>query len=79
VFSAGALVGPPWSKRENGFIISETAPNGVSLYYEPHCDFDESSFAGVQSVDAVVSPVVSQMLINYPLVSLCPLSPLVTM
>lgn len=66
-------MGPPWSKREDGFVISEAVPDGVQLYYEPHCDFDEASFAGIDSVDAVVSPVVSQLLVNYPLVNpACP-------
>jgi hypothetical protein len=39
--TAGALVGPPWSARQNGFVLREAAGEGVarpaSLYYEPHC------------------------------------------
>lgn len=66
---AGALVGPPWSKRENGFIFTETQVDGVSLYYEPHCDYQEDTFRDVPSVDAVVTPVVDQLLVAYPLVS----------
>eukprot|EP00884_Botryococcus_braunii_P010013 jgi/Botrbrau1/19012/Bobra.0100s0044.1 len=66
--TAGALVGPPWSKREAGFIISEVAEGGTRLYYEPHCDYEEASFRDVDAVDALVSPVVSQLLVSYPLV-----------
>lgn len=45
--TAGALVGPPWSKRQNGVLFREVASKtdgtSASLYYEPHCDFDEGS------------------------------------
>jgi hypothetical protein len=34
----------------------------ASLYYEPHCDFDQSSVAKVGPVDVVVSPVQSVLL-----------------
>ena len=34
--TAGALVGPPWSKRELGFVLAEAAEGGARLYYEPH-------------------------------------------
>ena len=55
---AGALVGPPWSEREAGFIVTEhfgddaekktktprsPRPRPVSVYYEPHCSHDASS------------------------------------
>jgi len=66
--TAGALVGPPWSKRENGFVLSETQPDGIKLYYEPHCDYDEAAVAKIGKVDAVVTPANSQVLINFPLV-----------
>lgn len=70
---AGALVGPPWSKRENGFVLSETRPNGIRLYYEPHCDYDEAAVAKIGKVDAVVTPANSQVLVTFPLVCLCAL------
>jgi hypothetical protein len=36
--TAGALVGPPWSQRQNGFVIEEVGgERPASLYYEPHC------------------------------------------
>lgn len=66
--SAGALVGPPWSKRENGFVISETHTQGIKLYYEPHCDYDEEAIARIGKVDAVVTPLNSQVLVTFPLV-----------
>ena len=63
--TAGALVGPPWSTRENGFIITV---DGVRLYYEPHCDTPAGELASIGSVDVVVTPAVSQRLAGYPLV-----------
>lgn len=74
--TAGALVGPPWSQRQNGYVLQERATSTTSsgsssptsLYYEPHCDFDEGSVAGVGRVDLVVSPVKSVLLGGYPLV-----------
>jgi len=64
----GALVGPPWSKRENGFVIEEKVPGGVSLYYEPHADYNPTSVASVGTVDVVVSPPCTQSLLGYDLV-----------
>ena len=63
-------MGPPWSKRELGFVITENVPGGISCYYEPHCDFDAQSVAGVGRVDIVISPPSSQLLLGYPLVRL---------
>lgn len=71
-------MGPPWSKRQLGVVFRETAAGGISLYYEPHADFAAES---VQTelrpgdVDIVVTPVVNQELIAYPLVSASNLSP----
>ncbi|CAL8463808.1 g3342 [Coccomyxa elongata] len=66
--TAGALVGPPWAKRENGFVFTEQVPDGISLYYEPHCDYEESSLAGIDSADIIITPCVNQELLSYPLV-----------
>lgn len=64
-------MGPPWSKRENGFIFSENAADGIKLYYEPHCDYQEDSFSDVPSVDAIITPASDQIIANaYPLVRL---------
>ena len=73
-------MGPPWSTRENGFVLSETAPGGIRLYYEPHCDFKEGSVEEVGQVDVVVTPPSSQVVLGLPLVSslLCLLSVAVT-
>eukprot|EP00887_Chlorella_sp_A99_P007356 scaffold2.g7356.t1 len=62
--TAGALVGPPWSKRELGFVLAETSPGGASLYYEPHCDYVPASVAGVGRVDVVVTPPATQSLLG---------------
>lgn len=67
----GALVGPPWSKRQLGVVLREAQPRGVSLYYEPHCDYGAGSVAAQAApgdVDIVVTPVVNQELAAYPLV-----------
>ena len=74
--TAGALVGPPWATRENGFLIEEldTATRPLRIYYEPHCDWGEgaldalASASGGKEIDAVVTPAVSQRLAGYPLV-----------
>jgi hypothetical protein len=66
---AGALVGPPWSKRENGFVLREEAAGGASLYYEPHCDYDAASVGRAGPVDVVVTPPSTQSLLGYDLVS----------
>jgi L-ascorbate metabolism protein UlaG (beta-lactamase superfamily) len=68
----GALVGPPWSTRENGFALWEDdAPRGACVYYEPHCDFVaasvQSALAG-RSVDVVITPTTGVSLAGYPLV-----------
>jgi L-ascorbate metabolism protein UlaG (beta-lactamase superfamily) len=64
----GALVGPPWSQRQLGFVLSETAPGGVRLYYEPHADFAAASVAEVGRVDVAVSPPCTQSLLGYGIV-----------
>lgn len=62
----GALVGPPWSKRENGFVISEK--DGISVYYEPHADYNVDSVRKIGTCDVVVSPPCTQSLLGYDLV-----------
>eukprot|EP00208_Stichococcus_sp_RCC1054_P003332 CAMPEP_0206140588 /NCGR_PEP_ID=MMETSP1473-20131121/9954_1 /ASSEMBLY_ACC=CAM_ASM_001109 /TAXON_ID=1461547 /ORGANISM="Stichococcus sp, Strain RCC1054" /LENGTH=298 /DNA_ID=CAMNT_0053534787 /DNA_START=250 /DNA_END=1146 /DNA_ORIENTATION=+ len=71
----GALVGPPWEKRQLGVIFREVQEGGLCVYYEPHCDFvsdsvEQSVTAG--EVDVVITPVVTQQLgtqsVGYPLV-----------
>ena len=68
----GALLGPPWQTKENGYILSPNVKSQIkfpSLYYEPHCMFDENelrAYAG--KVDYVVTPVVAQKLPAFTLV-----------
>lgn len=62
----GALVGPPWSKRENGFLITEK--DGISIYYEPHADYDPSSVKTVGTCDVIITPPCTQSLLGYDLV-----------
>ena len=67
----GALVGPPWSKRENGYVITEKSADGtkeVVLYYEPHADYVEETLQSINSVDVVVMPPSTQSLLGYDLV-----------
>ena len=49
-------------------MLSETQADGIKLYYEPHCDYDEAAVAKIGKVDAVVTPANSQVLITFPLV-----------
>ena len=70
---AGALVGPPWSTREAGFILADGS-EGARVYYEPHCSYvPESVKAGLRAVggrvDCVVTPVRSVNVVGFPLVS----------
>ena len=56
------MVGPPWSKRENGFVISENVDGGMRLYYEPHCDYDDGSVSSIGLVDAIITPASTQLI-----------------
>lgn len=63
----GALVGPPWQARENGYIIGGGKRKGVggdqsvpSLYIEPHVEFSLEELKRLAPVDAVITPVVGQ-------------------
>lgn len=60
----GALVGPPWQKRENGFLLeleSDNKENSLSIYYEPHGDVILDNIKGIRA-DVMVSPVTKQSL-----------------
>ena len=54
----GALVGPPWQTRENGFILDV---GGLSIYYEPHADVVLNNIKNLRA-DIMVSPVTKQSL-----------------
>ncbi len=65
----GALLGPPWQAKENGYIISSNIrnPSFPSIYVEPHCMFNENELAN-QQVDYIISPIIAQELPFYTLV-----------
>lgn len=57
--TTGALVGPPWQTRENGYVM-RASNNGPTLYTEPHVEFqaDElQSLLGGTGVDVCLSPI----------------------
>jgi L-ascorbate metabolism protein UlaG (beta-lactamase superfamily) len=67
----GALVGPPWQARENGYIIGGGTSNNnkgrngdvytiPSLYIEPHVEFSSEELKLLAPVDVVITPVVGQ-------------------
>jgi L-ascorbate metabolism protein UlaG (beta-lactamase superfamily) len=65
----GALVGPPWQARENGYILgggtSRKGKSGdvstiPSLYMEPHVEFSSEELKPLAPVDVVITPVVGQ-------------------
>ncbi|XP_073135864.1 uncharacterized protein [Henckelia pumila] len=65
--TAGPVLGPPWQRPENGYLV--TSPGGeLTLYYEPHCVFNEN-FVEKERADIVITPVVKQLLPNFTLVS----------
>lgn len=69
VATTGALLGPPWQQKENGYILrSKKAGLFPSVYYEPHCMFDETELTKY-SADVVITPIVSQELPAYTLVA----------
>ncbi len=60
----GALVGPPWQKRENGFLLelkTENEDDSLSIYYEPHGDVILDNIKHIRA-NIMVSPVTKQSL-----------------
>ena len=55
----GARVGPPWSERQNGYVLRTAA---FSVYLEPHVEYDSAELASLSPVDAVITPIVGQAL-----------------
>ncbi|CAM6126146.1 unnamed protein product [Calypogeia fissa] len=66
--SPGPILGPPWQRPENGYFIEVKEPK-FSLYYEPHCVFENANLEHEQPVDVIVTPVIKQVLPAYTLVS----------
>ncbi|GFQ08026.1 hypothetical protein PHJA_002946600, partial [Phtheirospermum japonicum] len=65
--TAGPVLGPPWQRPENGYIV--TSPKGqLSLYYEPHCVYDKN-FVEKERAHIVITPVIKQLLPSFTLVS----------
>ncbi|KAL9182686.1 hypothetical protein ACHAXT_013338 [Thalassiosira profunda] len=60
----GALVGPPWQKRENGYLLDLNGgknEDGLSIYYEPHGDVVLDNIQKLRA-NIMVSPVTKQSL-----------------
>ncbi|KAL7529991.1 hypothetical protein ACHAWF_003194 [Thalassiosira exigua] len=60
----GALVGPPWQARENGYLLElNEADEGqrLSVYYEPHSDVILDNIKSIRA-DVMVAPVTKQSL-----------------
>ena len=73
IATTGALLGPPWQKRENGYIIRQSSSSSSSttfpsVYIEPHCMFDERELVNYVS-DIVITPVIGQSLAAFDLVA----------
>lgn len=66
--TSGALVGPPWQTRENGYVLRpfpSSSSNGrlaPSVYIEPHVEFNENELKKEAPVDVVITPIVGQRL-----------------
>lgn len=65
--TAGPVLGPPWQRPENGYIVS-SSEGQLTLYYEPHCVYNEE-FLKEENADIVITPVIKQLLPNFTLVS----------
>ncbi|KAL2905021.1 Protein transport protein BOS1, partial [Bienertia sinuspersici] len=65
--TAGPVLGPPWQRPENGYILS-CSECDLTLYYEPHCVYNEEILKGKQA-DIVITPVIKQLLPKFTLVS----------
>ncbi|KAM3271195.1 hypothetical protein ACQJBY_041769 [Aegilops geniculata] len=59
--TAGPVLGPPWQRPENGYIV--TAGKNASVYYEPHCVYDAGFLRDrALRADVLITPVVKQLL-----------------
>ncbi|RMZ52375.1 hypothetical protein APUTEX25_000650, partial [Auxenochlorella protothecoides] len=66
--SQGALTGPPWAKRQNGYRLVENTEQGARVYYEPHADFVQDSVSELGKVDVVITPPTTISLVGYRVV-----------
>ena len=56
--TSGALVGPPWQARENGWLLTI---HDKTIYTEPHSDIVNAQLKGL-SANLMIAPVVEQAL-----------------
>ncbi|GAB4840260.1 hypothetical protein Ancab_021025 [Ancistrocladus abbreviatus] len=63
----GPVLGPPWQRPENGYLVSSTEGQ-LTLYYEPHCVYNEE-FLKEEQADIIITPVIKQLLPKFTLVS----------
>ncbi|PHT58011.1 hypothetical protein CQW23_00374 [Capsicum baccatum] len=67
--TAGPVLGPPWQRPENGYLVTVASPKGaLTLYYEPHCVYNKMLLEK-EKADIVITPVIKQLLPNFTLVS----------
>lgn len=59
--TSGALVGPPWQARENGWHL-RVIGGKLSIYTEPHADVTMDALRQVGQADIIISPVREQSL-----------------
>ena len=68
----GALVGPPWQRRENGYVLrthdGSKSTSSLSVYIEPHVEFNELELSRLAPVDVVITPISGQALPAFELV-----------
>jgi len=64
--TTGALVGPPWQARENGYVIRTAS--GPSIYIEPHVEYNLQELRNEAPVDILITPVSGQGLPAFELV-----------
>ncbi|XP_077245160.1 metallo-hydrolase/oxidoreductase superfamily protein [Tasmannia lanceolata] len=65
--TAGPVLGPPWQRPENGYLIISQQSQST-LYYEPHCVYN-ADFLQKERADIVITPVIKQLLPSFTLVS----------
>lgn len=65
--TAGPILGPPWQRPENGYLIISQQSQST-LYYEPHCVYNQA-FLEKEQADVVITPVIKQLLPSFTLVS----------
>jgi hypothetical protein len=82
LFCAGALVGPPWSKRQNAFLITKRREPGddsstVRVYAEPHASHDVQALQSIAPIDVAIFPAASSYVAGMLVIrfyQLCPCS-----